>query len=322
MSLLGTVPFERVLLGSAVEIGLGDVGVVVVLPGPRVGNDGFLEPQPDWLFPQAAEQFAGWSPLVDKQDPMWGGSANPNLPVVWIKRVQLRLRTTSLEPPLPGGSFPVAPPGILQQLAGWRANLLLWVEVFSRHACRYQSPPGHLNSIPFWSESGPVPGPGFNNRISTRLVEVEPIGETLWKSLAQVALAEPPPISWQLVADARAFLAAGDFRRSVIDAAVAVDVALSRELERRFAAEAGRFDSLLARQVLSRGLHALVEASRISGLQFWDQKDMDVLKSARNKAAHAGESLSRGEAETSVNLAQEVLSQLDPAASYLPTPAA
>lgn len=317
VSLLGALPIDRALLGSSITIVLGVTPLSVVLPGPRLGGDWSTDLLPNWLFPAGAAEVADASPLVDQHDPGWGAVVGPTTPIAWVKRVHVRMNDDALDPPKEGRTTPDAPEGILGQLDAWRSNLLLWAEVVSRFPCRHRRPGVFLNSIPFWKETGPVVGPHFGSPVSIVPEGGDLITATEWAAITQAAVVGPPPITWRMVADARAFLAANDLRRAVIDAGVAIDVALSDALAQRFHDDAGPFESLLSQRILNQGLGTLIEAFQRTGGQFWRQDEMNTLKRARNAAAHDGEAPSREDAATSVGLAHDVVSELDPLLPHL-----
>jgi hypothetical protein len=125
-----------------------------------------------------------------------------------------------------------------------------------------------------------------------------------------------PPDAWLFTRDARALLNAKQFRRAVIDAGTAAELAMTALIDRKLTSM-----NLLQREKLfekNRGLWELSNlmlerdaGTRPDGLQ-------QELAEPRNRAAHDGALLSEAKANAAISVAAELVEQAYPLASLLP----
>lgn len=132
--------------------------------------------------------------------------------------------------------------------------------------------------------------------------------EQMQAAMDLAATGEPPGTEWLLLRDARSFLMAGEYRRSVIDACTATELALTTLIDRKFSAngtpDAVRKKKFKEHHGLSK-LMSLHKKEKASGTL--PKRLVEEVAVPRNKAAHQGATLSEAEAQKAIRTAAEVV---------------
>jgi hypothetical protein len=123
---------------------------------------------------------------------------------------------------------------VVEATATWWASVSAWLELITgqhlTHVGHYK-PQVIGNPTPIWliSEEGSTP---MTIRTTNR-IELSPLNLVDNSIFRHVAfLAEPgPPLAWTLLRDARSLKNVGQYRRAVIDAATAADLAVTQLLD-------------------------------------------------------------------------------------------
>jgi hypothetical protein len=148
--------------------------------------------------------------------------------------------------------------------------------------------------------------------------------EVLDKQQLQAAMdlsasGKPPDAEWLFLRDARSLLNAGEFRRAVIDACTAAELAVTALIDRKFSAEgtskAERMKQFDAHHGLSK-LKSLHKKRHAAGKL--PKRLVEDVGAPRNKAAHRGATLSDAEAHTAIATAAEVVEMAYPLSSVAP----
>jgi hypothetical protein len=205
--------------------------------------------------------------------------------------------------------------GLFNAVDGWTALLAEWIEVLAEQDT---GRPGsaidgvHVSAqgLTLWTvEESLRSFPASDHRITVNMRTAPVIDPPLWRRiLRQVAAGRPVPQEHLLLADARAWLARNQFRRAIIDAGTAVELALTR-----------RLDAALSplEADLQRNLSAEHRTLGRLGGALRDVIDVDDLKlrrltESRNKAVHANLAPSRDEARDALDTALQVVSLVEP----------
>jgi hypothetical protein len=131
--------------------------------------------------------------------------------------------------------------------------------------------------------------------------------------LAKAVQDETPPLEWLFLRDARSLHNAGDWRRAVIDAATASEIAITEWLDRRLdATELAVKSALLSRP---RPLGPLTDLFSTLGGEL-PAGFKNQLVNPRNRAAHGGNFLSAAESEAAINSATTLLTATSPLRDY------
>lgn len=120
-------------------------------------------------------------------------------------------------------------------------------------------------------------------RLTTR--HLQPVTDAEWRwILAAVRDGKEPPLEYLLIRDANAAFARGFYRRAVIDAAAALEIALVRVLDEKIEELPGRQRKRLENRPT---LGTSIDIAKISGFEFeMPFEDLRRLNEARNDAVH------------------------------------
>lgn len=207
----------------------------------------------------------------------------------------------------------------------WWANVRIWIEISTgqRIARVGHEPPDlrtsvwHPGSItPIWlvSRDGhrdEWKGGGTFITLRSPIRGLTPELLAACLSLADVE----PELAWTLLRDARALQEVHQYRRAVIDAATAAELAVTRLLEDRLN-EVGDDDAQAVRIKQARTLGAKTNLLSQLGYPF-PQSFWDDLVEKRNNAVHESKSPTREECEAAIQAALVQVNRVFP----LPTPA-
>lgn len=124
-----------------------------------------------------------------------------------------------------------------------------------------------------------------------------------------------PPDAWLMLRDARSLLNTGEYRRAVLDAGTAAELALTSALDRYLAVHSSDdvAAALMDRSKMLQPLTKLVKELNIVALpEHFQQRIIEP----RNKAVHGGEETSKDVAETAIATTSELLHATHPLADF------
>lgn len=193
----------------------------------------------------------------------------------------------------------------------WWRNACSWVQLKTQQELGRWAPQGTVtrSSVPMWSRRDDGEVREFQRRQSanTTVVLFDGINTVEFAScLKHAGNCKKPPTEWLLISDARSFLRIGDHRRAILDAGTAAEAAIGRMLETRLSnvdpviqeSLWKKYGALGGRVELMKGLE--VSPSLPIGVQ-------TELIEPRNKAAHAGATVSAPDATTAVGTATKIV---------------
>ncbi|WP_373120725.1 hypothetical protein [Mycobacterium marinum] len=205
--------------------------------------------------------------------------------------------------------------------AAWWSVLADWIGVISNQDLielgkqRRRS----LGLFSMWS-TDPEDGqePGFN---SLRMPELRPyVGEPLTRAqlercMALAGEATRPPEAWLMLRDARSLLNSGEFRRAVLDAGTAAEIALTAALDRYLAANSSAdvAEALMDRSKMLQPLKNLAKDLDVAALP---ERFQQRLIEPRNKAVHSGKEMTKDVAEMAVSTTSELLHTTRPLSDF------
>lgn len=181
---------------------------------------------------------------------------------------------------------------IYDALDSWWVCVSSWVELFTHQDLNppVRKRPQPLGAtVPFWSSrDGKTPYvvsvAGSRSMTLPRPVHLLDT-ETFQQCLDLAAAGHEPPLEWTLIRDARSLLLVDHYRRAVIDAGTAAELAITRKLDDLLnGTEAAVKDALLAKY---RMLGASSDLLTKLGGKLPDKFRTNLIE-ARNRAAHAG----------------------------------
>jgi hypothetical protein len=150
---------------------------------------------------------------------------------------------------------------------------------------------------------------------------VEPLDrDQLQRAMDLGASGGRPPAEWLLIRDARSLLRAGDYRRAVIDAGSAAELAMTALVDRRLT----NLNFLQKEKLFekNRGLWELsnLMLKRTAGTR--PDRFQKDLAEPRNEASHDGAGLSNTKANAAIAVAADLVEQAYPLANFTPSPTA
>jgi hypothetical protein len=198
----------------------------------------------------------------------------------------------------------------------WRHLLRDWLSVIAG------GPTGFLDHLPVKGETQWA-DEGYTNEIWTYYFDnrQKPRCVTRWQwehALAHIYAGDQPPLPQVLLATARRAAAAGNARLAVIDAATAVEVALTAGLEDHLSGEAS-----------ARVVRALIRGTRMLGPRLALAKDLGMslpariqadLVERRNTVIHQGTAVTGDDAQAAIAAAAELVEQYQPLGGHCQDP--
>jgi hypothetical protein len=125
-----------------------------------------------------------------------------------------------------------------------------------------------------------------------------------------------PPAEWLLIRDARSLLRARDYRRAVIDAGSATELALTELLDRRLAGvDPVIRDTLMDR---NRGLDRRADLTRALSAGTVPNTFAEKLNRPRTRATHGRETITMDQARDALTVATDIVEQAYPLANFTP----
>lgn len=140
--------------------------------------------------------------------------------------------------------------------------------------------------------------------------------DQLQRALDLGASEQRPPAEWLLIRDARSLLRARDYRRAVIDAGSATELALTELLDRRLAG----VDPVIRGTLMdrNRGLDRRAELTRALQAGTVPNTFADNLNKPRTRATHGKETVTMDQARDALTLATDIVEQAYPLANFTP----
>lgn len=281
-------------------------------------QEGYLGP-PAWTHrvfrdpPQnkeVSDENFTWGVTVGFHDEPDGTQA-PDFARVRRLRFETTIITTNY-----AGDFFNARAGAVRELEAWWAVLSSWISVFTRQDfVEIGKTRGGIRSGPIVTWSGDKDGYRVNATIDTSLPVVSDDVDildhrTLTGCMRLAGDGAQPPDAWLFIRDARSLVNARQYRRAVLDAGTAAELAMTALIDAKH-----NHLNLLEREKLlekHRGLwemSGLMEQSQAGTRPPGLQKD---LAEPRNQAAHEGAALSEAKANAAIAVAVDLVEQLHP----------
>lgn len=208
------------------------------------------------------------------------------------------------------------------EVAAWWSSVSDWLDVLTLQdfASLKRAQRSILNdSVQMWSgDSAGVRKAGISYQVLTGGIhQVEVLDEhQLQAALDLAASGTPPDVEWLFMRDARSLLNAGEYRRAVIDACTAAELAVTALIDRKFdddgTSQAERTREFGAHHGLSKLKLLHKKRGAVGALP---KRLVDDVGAPRNKATHKGERLGKAEAETAIKTAVDVVAIAFPLSS-------
>lgn len=215
------------------------------------------------------------------------------------------------------GLLPLSPErtGAIHEVDAWWSLFSMWVEIFTSQDAndRGRTQVG-TNTGPIWSwesRSGTRTNASKNTVWPARNAPERLLDHATFEACMKLAAAgEPPPDMWLFIRDARALINSGDYRRAVIDAGTAAELAMTEILDQHLATtEAKLRDALVER---SRTLEGRAKLMKELGAASVPTMFKEHLQNPRNSAAHGGHRSSLEGAKKAVAIASDLVQQAEP----------
>jgi hypothetical protein len=221
----------------------------------------------------------------------------------------------------PGTPFRTAAWSAIDEIDDWWELFRSWLEIVTTHNVSKRRTRGGIRSEPIWiwdssdfatrrnagiARSGPIydqPGPPIDRA-------------TLEACMRLAADGQPPPDMWLFIRDARALLDGGDYRRAVIDAGTAAELAMTEILDQDLATtDSVLRDALMDRSRTLGGRANLMKELRAGSVP---KTFKDDLQEPRNKAAHGGVPQTPAGAIKALAVATNLVEQAEPSLGLIP----
>lgn len=260
-----------------------------------------------------AEEQLRWGLVVDWSDRNLG----PQVPIeIRVSRLGFKIVDALADP----AELNTVRAQALAELDAWWTLFCSWVAVLTE-----QDPRDYLRAVeatrrePIWTwVDGEEARRGQqSSEDRPRRHDAEPLDvPTLAACTVLAGKGAPPPDEWLFIRDARSALVAGDYRRAVIDAGTAAELAITELLDQHLAlvdtklsdALMNRARALEGRANLMKELGAGVESTGFTA----------SLKRPRNDATHKGHSPTKSVVERAIKIAVELVEQATPLLSLVP----
>lgn len=208
----------------------------------------------------------------------------------------------------------------MREVDSWWTLLSMWVGLFTAQDV---AEGGELRSIqagPTWTwecDQGVRRRPSSNTAWPIRSEPPRLLdGPTLEACMALTVTGRKPPAEWLFIGDARSLMKTGDYRRAVIDAGTAAELAMTEILDQYLATtESDTRNALLSRSRTLEGRATLIKELNAGEIP---TDFTPGLKNPRNRAAHGGEQPTRSVAQKAVEIAEEIVEQAHPILGLLP----
>jgi hypothetical protein len=263
---------------------------------------------------------SAWGSMQDWSDPDpsedWNTSVfRPNYFVV----EQLRFITEGAADD--DGEFQHTRDHVVAHRAAWWSLLADWIGVVSMQDLielgrqRHQS----FSRTTMWiSEPQNGQEPGF---AWLRMPELRPyVGDPLTRAQLERCMsltgeAKRPPDPWLMLRDARSLLHTGEYRRAVLDAGTAAELALTARLDAHLAVnvDPDMAEALMNKYKMLQPLTELAKRLKVATLP--EQFQAQVIE-PRNKAVHGGKEMTKDVAEKAVSTTSQLLQATHPLSDF------
>lgn len=297
-------------LEMSYETVLGARRMVITLPSFEPNRIALIEPPLVYRRPDS------WV-NVDPPDP-WGHTrisemAEDGVEVprtVCVKRFRIKISVDSAE-----ASESSLGPRLDEELENWWVHFSAWAEVLSGQILAelgMRRPPGPP-TFHLWTGADDGTMRPLSMLINaTVFPEVNVLTSYgLQECLRFAARQQMPAPEWLLLRDARALHQSGEWRRAVIDAATAAELAINAWIDRRLASTEAAVRSALLSD--SRTLGPLSKQFRRLGGNLPNNFAQQVI-TPRNKAMHRGHPLTESESGQALSCARTLLETASPLA--------
>lgn len=221
----------------------------------------------------------------------------------------------------PGTSFHTAAWSAMEEIDDWWELFRSWIETITSHNVSTRRTSGGIRSEPIWIWDSS----DFANRRDASIAHSWPFYEqagppidatTLEACMSLAADGEPPPDMWLFIREARALIDRGDFRRAVIDAGTAAELAMTEILDQDLATT----DSVLRDALIdrSRTLEGRAKLMKDLGAGKVPETFKNDLQVPRNKAAHGGVPQTLADATKALAVATNLVEQAEPSLGLIP----
>jgi len=303
------LPFGPNFLGLSRPAVIGGVGVNVILPNFTY-VDGKSTPLPhphlkiNWFDYYSKSPFKDLSP--------WGSitSHNPKKGDILIF-IAKRLTIFSKEKVSEAEAQ-----RLLHAMDDWLKLLNVWVEVIAKVDLNYRGQITQHNTFDthVWLDTRNKGGKDIHCRHGASIIAVFPSAVSItplqWrKILAKTSNGERPPESYMFLRDARRMLNIKRYRRAVLDAATATEMALTKLRDDTLATVTPELAAYV--QTKSQQISGLVEFHKRNRQPLPDRIQQDIAE-PRNKAIHEGKEPSLDVAKECLLKAEQVVEQVFP----------
>lgn len=303
-------------LSEAYPIHVGDHTATLTLPSADgVTCDDPALRAPKWYYPGAPGGPRGMLPEGERS---WGAATNWNHDEtpMWVQIEHFRICfEVDVDATFEGGR------AVAEALPGWWATVSAWVEVLYQQDLSGLGPvaPGvHYNGTTLWTASDEVGNDVV--RVGSMMARVNmrrypAINAADLQRCITIAQAEgPPATAWLVLRDARSFFSGYDFRRAVLDAGLATELAVTQMTSDRLA-DKGRSAETSTMLKKNRGLTKLCALWVKEGGKLPSNYQSRLI-TRRNDATHKGARISRREAEEAIKVAAAIVDQARPLSGY------
>lgn len=312
-------------LGHSYNTSTPNYEVSVSLPTlRREWQEGFLDP-PAWTYRTSRDAKQDAEILDENFD--WGvtagfhnepdGTQSPDYARVRRWRFETKIITTNF-----ASDFFRVRANAVRELETWWVLISSWISIFTRQDfVEIGKTRSGMRVAPIVTWSGNEDGWRHNATIDTSAPIVSDDVEILNHAvlvgcMILAANGTEPPDGWLFIRDARSLVNARQYRRAVIDAGTAAELAMTALIDRKLAG----MNFLQRERLLEKhqGLKKLSDLMAVHNAGTPPVRLQQELVEPRNKAAHEGASLSGVEANRAIVKAAELVEQLHPLASLLP----
>jgi hypothetical protein len=221
-----------------------------------------------------------------------------------------------------GKAFRNAAWSAVEEIDDWWELFTAWLEIITSHNVSTRRTSGGIRSEPIWIWDSS----DLASRRDATVARSWPIysqstgppidGTTLEACMRLAADGEPPPDMWLFIRDARALIARGDYRRAVIDAGTAAELAMTEILDQDLVTtDSALRDALITRSRTLEGRAKLMKELAAGAVPTNFKDDLQI---PRNKAAHGGVPQTLASATKALEVAVNLVEQAEPSLGLIP----
>ncbi len=284
---------DREVLGRSFPIEVGGHRGKLELPSLPVDWPTATDPlhQPLLAPPQASDWRKGSEALF------WG---RPDVSPAGHSSVDLILMTFDR----PNGSIETAVNEISADSGRWHKDFEDYISILTGQRCGASALDRRRFDIFYWSRDKRAHPDPIPSEAPTHITERRLNIEDLERICTWCSERKPPRLEWRLLLDARRAFCSGDFRKTIIEASVAIEVTLTLAIERELDSNGTTFaDGLLEN---FRTLSGRVKLAKLIGLSAHFDEIEKFLVNSRNRVAHRGSYPDRASSKKALDLAEKV----------------